>query len=539
MDKEFKIINDCRGMYSSQIIDTIIESRKIKDVDKFLNPTQDCLLPLESLKYIDKCRDIIVNGLKNGKKFKIDWDVDTDGIKAGTVMCKYLRHYTDKVDNYINKGKSHGLYGQDIENFIDTDILIIVDSLDEDISMYKQINDKGVEIIVLDHHDIKENIPYDDYVTLVSSNRDYDNKYLSGVGVVWKVCKYIDQYFGNNYADEYLDLVACGLIADMSDISEKSMENRYLVSQGLNNLVNPVIKKIIGSFAFNSTAIGFSIAPLINACNRVGKNDIAMKLFLEEDNKQINKYIKELKECKEEQKQILNELMEGVINQADKQKDNKVIYIFIDTDSDVAGLIGNKILEKYQRPILILKNKIYNNQEWYMGSARAVGVDNFNKLCKDTELCQAEGHDNAHGIKILVNNFNEFDKKLKQSLEDLEFKKPTVTIDVVLELSDITNDLIDKIKLLNKVSGKGFSTISVMIADINNYEIGNMSDYKHLVIRPNETFEIIKWNYQGSFEEMEESAMLNDVFHFIGTLDSGYIGRKFSLKLICNEIIKR
>ena len=537
MNGNYKILNDCRNMYPSEIIETIVKSRKINNIDDFLNPSKSHLIPSKKLINIDKCRDIIVNGIKQNKRFKIVWDTDLDGISSGALMCRYLSHYTDNIDNYINQSKAHGLIGQNIDNFIDTDILIVVDSLDNGISMYKKISEHGVQIIVLDHHNISENIPYDNYIVLVSSQQNYENKALSGVGVTWKACNYLDEYYGNNYADDYFDLVACGLIADMSDISENSMENRYLVNMGLNNLKSMAIKKIIGSFPFNSTAIGFSIAPLINACNRVNRNNVAMDLFLEDDTKLISKHIKKLKECKEEQAKAVDEVFDNVIQQAENQISEKIIYIFVDTKYNISGLIGNKLLEKYQRPIMILKEKIYNNKKYYMGSARAVGVDNFNQLCKDTKLCEADGHDNAHGVKILVDDLEEFDNRIKKLLENIEFKQPVTEVDIVLELSDINNDLIDKIKELNKISGNGFKPINVFLNNIDNYSISDMSKGKHLVVKPSDYFDIIKWNFQGSFDDMEENAILGEPLSFVGVLDSGFIGRKFSMKLICNEII--
>jgi single-stranded-DNA-specific exonuclease len=480
-----------------------------------------------------------VNGIENNKRFKIVWDTDLDGISSGTVMCRYLKHYTNNIENYINQGKVHGLDSQDINNFVDTDILIIVDSLDSDIKTYKEIAEKGIQIIILDHHNIKPYIPYDDYVTLVSSQREYENKALSGVGVTWKVCSYLDEYYGNDFANEYLDLVACGLVADMSDVSENSMENRYLISKGLENLKSIAIKKIVGSFPFNSTAIGFSIAPLINACNRVSRNQIAMDLFLEDDVKMMSKHIKKLKECKEEQANEVNEILNDIIQQAEKQINEKIIYIFIEAKNSISGLIGNKLLNKYQRPLLILKKSVIDDKKYYAGSARAVGVGNFNKLCKKTGLCQADGHDNAFGVKILVEELGEFDEKIKLLLENIEFKQPTIKVDMILNLSDINNDLINKLKEVNKISGSGFKAINVMINDITNYCISDMSNKKHLVIKPSDYFDIVKWNFQGSFEEMEENAMLDEPLSFIGVLDSGFIGRKFSLKLICDEIITR
>lgn len=74
------------------------------------------------------------------------------------------------------------------------------------------------------------------------------------------------------------------------------------------------------------------------------------------------------------------------------------------------------------------------------------------------------------------------------------------------------------------------------IDNICDYEIGNMSDYKHLTIKPNDYLLIIKWNYNGSFEKMEDHSLVNDELRVVGTIDSGFLGRKFVLKVVCDEI---
>ena len=203
----YNVLADCKGMYEQEIIDTILENRGINDVEHFLNPIAEDLLPLDSLMRIDDARQIIEKGLDNNKKFGVHWDVDTDGITSGTIMTRYLMNYTDKVSSYINTGKAHGLIGQDLEQFNGVDVLIVVDSLDKDTTQYEKLHSQGVQIIILDHHTIDQNVEYDKYVTLVSSQRNYDNPNLSGAGVVWKFCKYLDEYlFDLENIDEKSDL---------------------------------------------------------------------------------------------------------------------------------------------------------------------------------------------------------------------------------------------------------------------------------------------------------------------------------------------
>lgn len=527
--KNYKVLNDCRQMYEDEVFDVILEQRGITNPEHFFNPTEDDLLPLDSLLRIEDAFRRVDKAIKEDEKISILFDTDLDGTSSGAIITRYLKNFTSNIKTYIDEGKQHGLIGQDIEKFHDVDLLIIVDSLDKDESQYKKLHESGTDIIILDHHAIKEIIPYDKYAILVSSQRNYGNPQLSGAGVTWKFCKYMDEQYLTGYADELADLAACGLVGDMMDMTV--MENRYIVSKGLSKIYNPAIKKIVGGFEFNSNAISFSVAPIINASNRIGKNDIAMKAFIEDDNKILLKYMRELKKCKELQNEEVDRILPKAINSCEKQKDNKMMVVLIDTDYGISGLLGNKLLERYQRPILILKDC----GNTYRGSMRAVGVDDFRKICNESGLAKADGHELASGIEIKKELLNGFTLYIEETLPELK-SDSVVDVDIQLDISDITRKMVDLIKSIDKISGTNFKPIKVYINNIYDYEIGNMSDYKHLTVKPNDYLLIIKWNYNGSFDEMEDHSLVNDELKVVGTVDSGFLGRKFVLKVVCDEI---
>ncbi len=530
--KNYKIIADCRDMYEQEIIDTIFENRGIRDVNHFLNPTEEDLIPLNSLYRIDIALKIIEWGLELNRQFGIFFDVDTDGVSAGTIMTRYLKNYTDKVHPFINKGKDHGLIGQNLEKFNDIDILIIVDSLDKDTSQYEELYNRGIKIIILDHHAINANIDYDNYAVLVSSQRNYDNPNLSGAGVVWKFCKYLDEYFLNDYADEYVDLAACGILADVCDVSEESKENRYIVYKGLNNLKNPAIKKIIGSYEFNSKAILFSVAPLINACCRIGRNNIAMQLFLSDENKEVLALKKQLEECKEIQANELERILPSVYEDFDSQN-GEVLYTFIDTEYGIGGVIGNKCLEIYNKPMFILKDC----KDKYCGSMRSVGYGDFRALCNNTELAVLHGHEQASGIEIEKDKFEEFISMINQQLSNIEqTTSDEIDVDCEINIEDITRILVDKVKEINKISGAGFKPITFKVVNIDEYGIGSFKQGKHLVITPTDNIQLIEWNTKANYEELEDDALLNESLEVIGELDSGFFARKYMLKVIILDL---
>ena len=529
----YNVLADCKGMYEQEIIDTILENRGINDVEHFLNPIAEDLLPLDSLMRIDDARQIIEKGLDNNKKFGVHWDVDTDGITSGTIMTRYLMNYTDKVSSYINTGKAHGLIGQDLEQFNGVDVLIVVDSLDKDTTQYEKLHSQGVQIIILDHHTIDQNVEYDKYVTLVSSQRNYDNPNLSGAGVVWKFCKYLDEYFMNDYADEYVDLAACGILADVSDVSEISTENRYVVNKGLDNLKNPAIKKILGSYEFNSKAVLFSVAPLINACCRIGRNESVMNLFLADDNKEVLKYKKEVTECKDIQSEEVDRVLPNLKEQLDSQNNANVLYGIIDSEYGISGLLGNKCLELYNKPLFILMDKGEN----YFGSMRSVGYGDFMKLCNETGLAELHGHEEASGIEIKKENFEKFINTVNKKLSSMEQTTSfTQDVDCLISLEDLTRTLVDKVKAINKVSGEGFKPLVFKVVGIDEYGIGSFKQGKHLVITPSDNIQLIEWNTSADYEELEDDAIMNTPLEVIGELDSGWFIKKFMLKVIISDL---
>lgn len=530
--KNYNILADCRGMYEQEIVDTILENRGIKDVEHFLNPREEDLLPLDSLMRIDDARQIIEKGFDNNKNFGIHWDVDTDGVSSGTIMTRYLRNYTDRVSSYINTGKAHGLIEQDLEQFNGVDILIVVDSLDKDISQYEELHNRGIQIIVLDHHTIDANVNYDKFVTLVSSQRNYDNPSLSGAGVVWKFCKYLDEYFMNDYSDEYVDLAACGILADVCDVSEDNKENRYIVNKGLKNLKNPAVKKIIGSYEFNSKAILFSVAPLINACCRIGRNNIAMQLFLSDENKEVLALKKQLEECKEIQANELERILPSVYKDFDSQN-GEVLYTFIDTEYGIGGVIGNKCLEIYNKPMFILKDC----KDKYCGSMRSVGYGDFMALCNSTELAVLHGHEQASGIEIEKDKFEEFISMVNQQLSNMkQTTSDEIDVDCKINIEDITRTLVDKVKEINKISGAGFKPITFKVVNIDEYGIGSFKQGKHLVITPTDNIQLIEWNTKVDYDELEDDALMNEPIEVIGELDSGFFARKYMLKVIISDL---
>lgn len=541
MEKKWLVKHDCRGMETSEIIDTILEDRGVEDIMSLLYPKEDCLIPFEKMKNIDKAAEIILDGVENNKKFLVYGDVDVDGCSSNAIAVRWLRARGARVDCCINQGKEHGIAKADHALFVDVDILWIVDSIETQIYPYENALNAGVEeIVITDHHLISKSMQKQmertGRITLVSSAVDYPNPAASGSIVTWKLCNYMDWLELDDISESLYDLAATGAVADMVNMGVDSPENRYIAYKGFNNQINPGIKKINGSYEFNSQAVSFGIAPLVNSANRMNENEKAMQLFLADDAKEITRLVNDLKSCKEYQNIEVTDLMPLLEEQAESQMDKKVMFFFVDTNAEVKGLIGNKLLEKYQRPVLVLSNRMDIDEETgevtkheFFGSARAVGVKNFKEYMDNTGMVGTGGHENACGVWFNADVLEDFQNALEDALKNVEFVQETM-VDIQIDQNQITDDLIKKLKLLNRVSGQGWPSISVMVSGITDYEVGTMSGGKHLklIADAGKTL-FIKWNFNDDWDQFDGPVSA------IGTLDSGFFGRTYYRQLIMND----
>lgn len=114
----------------------------------------------------------------------------------------------------MNEGKNHGIHADTVPN--DVKLVICPDSSSNNYEDHKILRERGCDVLVLDHHIAQYESP--DAIIINNQMCDYPNKTLSGVGIVFKFCSYLDSLLGTNYAKNILDLTAVGIIADVMDL---------------------------------------------------------------------------------------------------------------------------------------------------------------------------------------------------------------------------------------------------------------------------------------------------------------------------------
>ena len=521
---------DGRGKSSDEIFNSILKSRGIDltSYKDFIEPSTYWLHPSNAFRNIEQASEIFIHGIGEGKKFFIYADVDTDGCTSAAIIYHYLSAFDIHTDVYINKGKVHGITDDfDFSVVSDTDIIIVVDSLNPTKEQYHKLLCMGKQLIVLDHHlPTNEILEIEKSINLVSSALDdYPNHELSGSGVCWKFLQYVDRKLGKSISDDLVDLASIGIIADVSDVGESSMENRAICHLGFNNIKNVAVQELLKKDTMTSTDISFGIAPLVNASNRMGSNDKALRLFLSTDPKEVKYIIDFISADRDTQRLDVKKLFPIIEQQYENQKGYNFYVFYVKDCGTLSGLLATQAVSKYGKPCIVLSGEDDTNM---YGSMRAKGVDNFSAIVNESNMAQCLGHENSAGIFIKKETFLDFLSFMDTKLLGVTFET-SIDVDVVVDKSQLTKFLLDKIAKLNRISGHGFGKVLILLEDMSDCVITHLSGGKHLCIK-SKGMKFLQWNV-GNWDSVVDNGILSAV----GTVEeSVYFGNK-SLQMIMED----
>ena len=517
-----------QGTPVNQIMNQLWMSRGIENPATFMHP-RGYILPSTCFKNIVPAANLFMEHIQKHSKFLIYADVDVDGCSAAAILCHYLCNFDVDFEVYINGKKDHGVKDEFFERpYGGENVVIVVDSINDTMKEYDIILGAGIDLIVLDHHIPSEEIlENQEKIHLVSSANEYPNPHLSGSGVTWKFVNYIDELMRTNYAASLMDLAAAGIIADVCSVGPESMENREICDQGMAYVNNVGMRAVLGTDEMNSESISFSIAPLVNAANRMNENRLALDLFLVDNTADAKKIVKDLTKLKEKQKVLVAELFDGFEEQAQSQLDKKCMYFMVDeTCGTLGGLLATKASDKWSRPVIVVRE----TERGYAGSMRATGVDNFSKIVNDSGLGECAGHENSAGIVIPFENFEALKEHIEKSLVDMSVTMDQ-SIDLYIERMQITPFLIGKIREFNRIAGAGFPSLKVLIENVAKYTVKPMSQGKHLCIEvPDMKF--LYWNFNKWGDVAEEG-----ILSAVGSLDESFFAGRRTTQMVMQDYI--
>ncbi|CCJ34685.1 single-stranded-DNA-specific exonuclease RecJ [Caloramator australicus] len=299
-EKNFDLI-----VHENKVINSLLISRGINSKEKadiFLNPDLRLLYDPFLLKDMDRAIDRIDEAIKKREKIYIYGDYDVDGITSTAILYRAFNKLGVDVSFYIpdRVNEGYGINREAIDHIssLDVDLVITVDCGISAIEEVEYAKEKGLDIIITDHHECKERIPNTIALNPKRHDCQYPFKGLAGCGVAFKLVQALFKFYDLQGYEEFLDLVAIGTIADIVDITD---ENRIIVKYGLEKILTSdkaginAIKQVAGIKDKISTYnVAFQIAPRLNAAGRLSDAKIAVELFITSDNEkamQIAKYL--------------------------------------------------------------------------------------------------------------------------------------------------------------------------------------------------------------------------------------------------------
>ncbi len=447
-------------------LEELLKTRGVKNILDFIDPKKNFLLNPIELVNLCAAADCLMGHLEKNSKIGVVVDSDQDGYTSAAILWNYIKSISPlaHMEYFIHEGKKHGLESHiEIIEDSDLDLIILPDSSSNDYEFHERLFSVKKDIIVLDHHESEE---YSKYALVVNNQMcDYENKGLSGAGVVYKFCQLLDTIYGCSRADYFLDLAAIGIIGDMMDV--RPLENRYIIKYGLANINNLFIKEIIKKQSYsigdisnlNSTHISFYVAPLINAMIRVGtqrEKELMFEAFISGES-----IVDSTKRGAKGQKETLAEQMaRNCVNARSKQKrletalydkieakifnleldTNKIIVVDIENCTEAKGLFGlaaMKICQKYGRPVLVGS---INEDGELKGSARAPSnciITDLKEYELGTGLFEfAEGHAGAHGFAIKQSNITKFLDRANEDFRNFDLSEGTYEVDFIRDSYD-------------------------------------------------------------------------------------------------------
>lgn len=521
----YELINPINSNYST--IEQILTNRgiKLEQIKHYLNTTDEDINEPELLgeKNLRNAAALIIQTVQRNLKMVVVVDCDCDGYTSAAIFINYLydlfpTYVQHNLIYFVHDSKQHGLndcVDWILENNDFLGLVVCPDSSSNDYKEHKILKERGVNVIVLDHHDAEQISK--NAIIINNQLSDYPNKDFSGAGVTWQFCRYLDKKMGKNYAEQYRDLVALGNDADM--MSLRSMETKHLIMSGLAQPRNPFIVTMAEKNSFSLkgklTPIGvaFYIAPFVNAMTRSGtigekkllfESMLKYRAFIEIPSTKrghtlgqtetiVEQACRVATNVKNRQTKAQDEFMLNIEQRIEKYNllDHKVLLFLLEpgeVDKNIAGLVANKIMAKYQRPVCILtkvETKIVGLKisdvelPWdeyeevciisYAGSARGcdkTGITDFKQICIDTGVCNyAEGHPGAFGISINKENIQTFIQRTDKILSTMK-DEAVYFVDYIYDGKNINSQNIFEIADMEDYWGKDLQEPFVAIKNL-------------------------------------------------------------------------
>ena len=477
---------------------------KLEDMERFKYPSQNDIVDPLCLEHMHEGVQMLMKHVGQNDKIFIQVDSDCDGYTSAAILINYLNclfpHFVQtKISYRIHDGKQHGLLTDTIPE--DIKLVIAPDSSSNDYEEHEELHNRGIDVLVLDHHEAEK---YSEFACVINNQMcDYPTKALSGAGVVYKFCCYMDSLLGTSYADDYVDLATAGIIADVMPL--KDFEIRQIILKGMQGFRNPLLKTMVAedNFHFQGKAltpfnIAWYIAPYINAITRSGtqsEKQVVFESMIEflayktvpstkrgckgQFETRVEQAVRTCKNVKNRQTKSKDGAMDAVLQTIKDENllEHKILAIRLDpkyaADKNLTGLIANGLLDTFCRPILILNKVEEEGKTYWRGSGRGYDKANLGSLrdlLEQSGLVEyAQGHAMAFGVSIPEENCDALVRYVDEAYKDFDCT-PIYSVDLIWDgTKDLSSKAFAEIADEEKIWGKGVEDPLIAIEGFRVY----------------------------------------------------------------------
>ncbi len=453
----------------------------------FFRPSLDDLHDPFLMKDMAVAVERLHKAVVSGEKILVYGDYDVDGTTAVSLVYSFLKRYSDSVDFYIPDRYDEG-YGLSLKGIETAEkggysLIITLDCGIKAIQKIKIARDKGIDVIVCDHHLPEEELP--DAVAVLDPKRE-DDTYpfddLCGCGVGFKLVQGYSAKYGIPF-DTLIPLLDLCAVSIASDLVLMTGENRILAHYGLKTLnENPRngFRALMNLSNLEPGHVGiddivFKLGPRINAAGRMETGRLAVELLTAEEQGQAMIIAQRINENNNNRKNIDREITAEALDMVESggalASENVTIVYNAKWNKGVVGIVASRLVEAFFKPTVVLTR----SNGFITGSARSVqGFDLYSAIESCADLLENfGGHMYAAGLTLKEENLPEFARRMDSMVKGKitgDMTVPAVDIDARLAFDNITPKFA---RILKQFQPFGPGNTNPVFITENVYDAGN------------------------------------------------------------------
>jgi single-stranded-DNA-specific exonuclease len=494
---EASVLADALGI--DPITASILVRRGYRDVDEaqaFLEgerPPHDPFLLGDMAEAVALIRAAVAAG----KRICVHGDYDVDGICATALAVLTLRELGADVEWHLPSRfeEGYGVAADTIERLADEGcgLLLTVDCGITAVEEVAAAKARGLDVVVTDHHRPGERLP--DCPVVATRPSRYPFPELCGTGVVHKLAQAL---LGAEHeaVTRHADLVALATIADVVPLLD---ENRSLAIAGLRALARtqkPGLRALmrtahVDPAAVDAAAVGFRLAPRINAAGRLCRPDAALDLILTESDDDARRLAEELDVLNRDRQAVEDRILRAAVKQVEswpeaRRRHRGYVLWGEDWHEGVIGIVASRLVERFNRPVVLIARAGGGEGEW-KGSGRSVPEFDLHGALGacSTHLRRFGGHRAAAGLSIDTERLETFAAAFAAHADATLAPAqlvPVTRVDAIVPAASLTLALATELERLAPF-GLGNPDVTLLVPGCEAAEAGAVGDGKHLRFR--------------------------------------------------------